>query len=248
MALTPSEHRVRSPYLFKGHDEVRVGKVIIAANVALFAVTLASGAGLTGEGGSVYEHLVLWGPFVIRGEWWRLVTGAFMHAGLLHIGSNMLLLWFLAQEMEAPLGRLQFSMTYAISVMGGSLGVMLLSPISPTLGASGGVFGLMGALVVLQLRAKHNPWNTGIGGLVLLNLLLTFTVPGISAGGHLGGLLAGGLAGAIVEPLPWGRADPRIRALILGVLTIVLAVLAVIVAEWLVPGAWQRELLRRSGR
>ena len=225
-----------------------MGKAIIALNVVVFVASLAGGAGATGQGGTVYEHLVLWGPFVMQGEWWRLVTGAFMHAGLVHIASNMLLLWFLAQEMEVPLGKLQFSALDALSVMGGSLGVMLLSPVSPTLGASGGVFGLMGALAVLQLRAKQNPWNSGIGGLVLLNLVLTFTVPGISAGGHLGGLLAGALGGAVIEPLPWGRADARVRAGVLAVLTVVLGVLAVIVADRLVPGAWQRELQRRAGR
>lgn len=241
-----------SPNLFRGHHEVVIGKWIIGLNVVLFVLTVIGGSPVSGVGsgqqGPVYEHLVLWGPFVEQGEWWRLVSGAFMHAGAIHIGSNMLLLWFLAQEMEVPLGQLQFAGTYAVSIMGGSLGVMLLSPISPTVGASGGVFGLMGALVVLQLRAKQNPWNSGIGGLVALNLILTFTIPGISAGGHLGGLLAGAFAGAVVEPLPWGRVNPRVRATVLGVSTIVLAVLAVLIAHWLVPGAWERELMRRTGQ
>lgn len=221
--------------------------MIIALNAIVFVAMMIGGAGATGQGGAVYENLVLWGPFVVQGEWWRLITGAFMHAGVVHIGSNMLLLWFLAQEMEAPLGREQFSALYAVSVMGGSLGVMVLSPISPTLGASGGVFGLMGALVVLQLRAKQNPWNSGIGGLVVLNLILTFAVPGISAGGHLGGLLAGALGGAIVEPLPWGRANPKVRAAIIVVIALALGVLAVVAAKALVPGAWDRELLSRTG-
>lgn len=224
-----------------------VGKVIIGLNVVLFVVSLLGGADIDGQGGSVYERLVLWGPYVYQGEWWRLVSGAFMHAGVVHLAMNMLLLWFLAQEMEQPLGRMQFATTYAVSVMGGSLGVILLSPVAPTLGASGGVFGLMGALMVLQIRARQNPWNSGIGGLVLINVLFTFAVPGISAGGHIGGLLAGALAGAIVEPVPWGRADPRIRSAALVVVCVVLGVAAVVVAHWLVPGAWERELLRRIG-
>lgn len=238
--------------LFRGHDEVVVGKAIIALNVVLFVVSMIGGADLEGHGGRVYEDLVLWGPFIYQGEWWRLVTGAFMHAGIVHLGMNMLLLWFLAQEMEWPLGRSQFAATYAVSVIGGSLGVILLSPISPTLGASGGVFGLMGALVVLQIRAKQNPWNSGIGGLVVLNLLLTFAVPGISAGGHLGGLLAGAIAGAVVEPIPWARragtprsSDPRLRAAVLLALAVLLGVAAVMAADWLVPGAMQREYMRR---
>lgn len=239
--------RPPSPNLFKGHDEVVIGKAIIGINAVLFLVSLVGGADLEGQGGSVYENLVLWGPFVYQGEWWRLVTGAFMHAGVVHLGMNMLLLWFLAQEMEQPLGRMQFAGTYAVSVMGGSLGVMLLSPVSPTLGASGGVFGLMGALVVLQIRARQNPWNSGIGGLVLLNVLFTFAVPGISAGGHIGGLLAGGLAGAVVEPIPWGRADPRMRSIVLVLIAVLLGVAAVLTAHWLVPDAWEQELRRRVG-
>lgn len=224
-----------------------VGKWIIAINALLFVAMMATAGSTNGQGGPIYERLVLWGPFVLQGEWWRLVSGAFMHASIVHIGSNMLLFWFLAQEMEAPLGRLQFTMTYAVSVMGGSLGVMVLSPVAPTLGASGGVFGLMGALIALQLRARQNPWNSGILGLVLLNLVLTFTVPGISAGGHIGGLLAGGLAGAIVTPLPWNRGDPRVRSAVLAAVALLLGVLAVLVAHWLVPGAWERELLSRGG-
>lgn len=245
--LTSSQSRVPSPNLFRGHSEVVVGKWIIGLNVAVFILTVATGGGLLDQDGVIYKELVLWGPFVQQGQWWRLVTGAFMHAGIVHIGSNMLLFWFLAQEMEYPLGRLQFVMTYAASVMGGSLGVMLMSPIDPTLGASGGVFGLMGALVVLQLRAKQNPWNSGLGGLIVINVFLTFAIPGISAGGHLGGLGAGALAGLIIEPIPWGRADPKIRAVFIGALSIGLAVAAVLVAHWLVPGALERELLRRGG-
>lgn len=236
-----------SPNLFRGHDEVVVGKAIVGLNAVLFIASLLGGADLGGQGGRVYEELVLWGPFVHQGQWWRLVTGAFMHAGVLHLGMNMLLLWFLAQEMEQPLGRVQFAMTYAVSVMGGSLGVILISPVAPTLGASGGVFGLMGALVVLQIRARQNPWNSGIGGLVLLNVLFTFAVPGISAGGHIGGLLAGALAGAIVEPIPWGRADPRVRAVVLAIVGVLLGIAAVLVAHWLVPGAWEQEIRRRIG-
>src|SRR5690606_4282942 len=122
---------------------------------------------------------------------WRVITGAFLHAGLLHLGMNMLLLWLLSQELEPALGKARFLVLYATSLLGGSFGVLVVSPLSPTVGASGAVFGLMGALVVFQLRAHQNPWRSGIGGLVLINLVLTFAVPGISIGGHVGGLLAG---------------------------------------------------------
>ncbi|HTO01320.1 MAG TPA: rhomboid family intramembrane serine protease, partial [Microthrixaceae bacterium] len=187
--------------------------------------------------GEVYERLVLFGPLVTQGEWWRLVTGGFMHASLIHLGSNMLLLWFLAQELEPVLGKFRFSLLYAASLMGGSLGVMIMSPLSPTLGASGAVFGLMGGLIALQLRAHHNPWNSGIGGLVLINLLLTFAIPGISVGGHIGGLLAGAAAGALIQPLPWPQKDAAVRSAAVVALTIALGVLGVLAADHFVRAA-----------
>lgn len=206
-----SSQTYTSRQIFTGHPEVVVGKVLVALNVAVFAVMTVLGGGLGRPSGVVYEQGVMFGPFIAGGEWWRLITGAFLHANLLHLGMNMLLLWLLSQELEPALGRLQFLALYSTSLLGGSLGVMLLSPISPTVGASGAVFGLMGGLVVLQLRARQSPWKSGIGGLVLLNVLLTFTLPGISVGGHLGGLFAGAAAGALLQPLRWPQRQAVLR-------------------------------------
>ncbi|MGB6060020.1 MAG: rhomboid family intramembrane serine protease [Microthrixaceae bacterium] len=223
--------------LFRGHGEVNAGKVIIALNAAMFLVTAVTGGSAISPSGPVFERFVLYGPFVVQGEWWRLVTGGFMHSSLIHIGSNMLLLWFLAQEMEPVLGKFRFSLLYGASLMGGSLGVMVMSPVSPTLGASGAVFGLMGGLIALQLRAHHNPWNSGIGGLVLLNLILTFAIPGISVGGHIGGLLAGAAAGAVIQPLSWSQKDAPQRNAAVVALAVGLAVLSVLAADHFVRSA-----------
>lgn len=218
-----------SRQLFRGHDEVVAAKVIIGANVAVWLVmTLLSGEPYQAAG-PVFERGALFGPLVAQGEWWRLVTGAFLHSGVMHLGFNMLLLWFLAQEMEPVLGPWRFTLLYAVSLAGGALGVMLLSPDQPTVGASGAVFGLMGALVVLQVRARQNPWRSGILGLVLVNLLFTFAVPGISVGGHLGGLVVGAVTGAVV---PFRRVPEQGDALRhtvlvgLGLLCLAAAVLA----------------------
>lgn len=202
---------VTSRHLFRGHDEVVVGKVIIAVNVAAWVLMTVLGRNPYGAVGAVYEHGALFGPLVAEGEWWRLVTGGFLHAGIMHLGMNMLMLWFLSQELEPALGRLRFAVLYAVSLIGGSLGVMLLSPVSPTVGASGAVFGLLGALVVLQLRARQNPWQSGIAGLVLVNVLFTFMMPGISIGGHLGGLLAGAAAGSLLQPVRWPQQGAALR-------------------------------------
>lgn len=202
---------VTSTQLFRGHSEVVVGKVLIGINVALFVLMTVLSGNPYRAGGPVLEQGALFGPLVAAGEWWRIFTGAFLHSGIFHLGMNMLLLWFLSQELEPALGRLRFALLYVVSLIGGSLGVMLLDPLAPTVGASGAVFGLMGALIVLQLRAKQNPWQSGIGGLVALNLVLTFLIPGISIGGHLGGLVAGAAAGAALQPLRWPQEGAALR-------------------------------------
>ena len=136
------------------------------------------------------------------------------------------------------LGHLSFGLLYAVSLLGGALGVMLMSPNDPTLGASGAVFGLMGALVVLQLRARQNPWHTGLGGLVLINLVLTFAIPGISVGGHVGGLLAGAAAGLIVVPRQTPETTVGIRHAFLALTALGLGALAVVAAGVLAVGGW----------
>jgi membrane associated rhomboid family serine protease len=197
--------------LFRGHGEVVVGKVLIGLNVAVWVLMTVLGGDPYRAAGPVYEQGATFGPLIVEGEWWRLVSGAFLHSGVIHLGMNMLLLWFLSQELEPALGRLRFAVLYGVSLLGGTLGVMVIDPLAPTVGASGAVFGLMGALVVLQLRAKQNPWQSGIGGLVLINLVLTFAIPGISIGGHVGGLLAGAAAGAVIQPLRWPQEGAALR-------------------------------------
>ncbi|MFZ4667986.1 MAG: rhomboid family intramembrane serine protease [Microthrixaceae bacterium] len=211
-------------------QDVIVGKVLIGLNVAAFLLASLAGGSLARTAGPIFERFVTWGPLVADGEWWRLVTGAFLHGGVLHLMMNMFLLWLLAKELEPALGHVGFALVFAVSVVGGALGVMLLSPNDPTLGASGGVFGLMGALIVLQLRARQNPWNSGIGGLVVVNLILTFTIPGISIGGHVGGLLAGAAAGAVVQPKAWPQTSAGIRNGFLVLMSLGLVVAAVLVA------------------
>ncbi|MHB1140026.1 MAG: rhomboid family intramembrane serine protease, partial [Microthrixaceae bacterium] len=125
---------VQSRNLFRGHGEVVVGKVIIGLNVAVFLVMAVLGGDAQRASGPLYVHGALFGPLVAEGDWWRIVSGAFLHSGIIHLGMNMLLLWFLAQEMEPVLGRMRFAILYGTSLLGGSLGVLLLSPNSPTVG------------------------------------------------------------------------------------------------------------------
>jgi membrane associated rhomboid family serine protease len=169
---------------------------LIAASVAVFLPSLAGGAAVAGRGDiDVARELALNAPAVASGEWWRLFSSGFVHYGLLHIGFNMFVLFQLGSLLEPALGRLRFAALYATALLGGSCGALLLDPNALTAGASGAVFGLMGAAVLGLWRRGIDPFKTGIGGLLAINLLLTFVIPGISVGGHLGGLAAGAAAG-----------------------------------------------------
>lgn len=172
--------------------------VLIAINVIAFVAMSAGGGGLNGRGGEVYNNGALYGPLVADGEWWRIVTAGFLHAGLLHLAFNMYFLWFLGNLLEPEIGRLRFGLIYAVSLLGGSLGALVISPDAVTVGASGAVFGLMGA-AILALRARGiDPMQSGLGVTLLLNLGITFVIPNISIGGHIGGLIAGGIVGYLM--------------------------------------------------
>ena len=138
---------------------------------------------------------------VAAGEWWRIVTGGFLHAGILHIGMNMLVLWLLGSQLERAIGAVRFVCLYVTSLLAGSLGVLLIDPTAPTVGASGAVFGLMGAAFIYQRSRGIDAWRSGLGGLIVLNLVITLMVPGISKGGHIGGLVGGAIVGILMFQL-----------------------------------------------
>ena len=171
-----------------------------------------------------------------RHERWRLVTGGFLHGGLLHLVFNMFLLWMLGQQLEQLHGPVRYVGLYLGSLAAGSLGVMLLAPMSLTVGASGAVFGLMAATVVHQMRRGVNPWHTGLGGLVVVNLVFTFGRPGISIGGHLGGLVGGALLAWLLDSSDRRRFRPIVGTSVLyGLLVAFLAAGVWTAGQWMDP-------------
>jgi len=163
---------------------------LIAVCVAVFVAQQSAGFD---------NRFVVVASAVAAGEWWRVVTSGFLHAGPIHLLFNMLVLFQLGTILEGRLGRARFLAIYLLSLVGGSIGVMLLQP--PTqaaLGASGAVFGLMGAAVALS-RKGRSPIDSGIVGLLVINLVITFVLPGIAIGGHLGGLAAGAAGGLVIR-------------------------------------------------
>jgi len=142
-----------------------------------------------------------WLPGVADGAWWQVLTSTFAHEQLLHIGFNMLALYFLGPMLENVLGRTRFLALYLVSGIAGSAAVMLLSdPNTSTLGASGSIFGLMGALAVVAVKVRGQVQTILMW--IGLNLVITFTVGGISWQGHLGGLTGGALLGAAMVFAP----------------------------------------------
>ncbi|HEY9555884.1 MAG TPA: rhomboid family intramembrane serine protease [Acidimicrobiales bacterium] len=207
-----------------------VTQVLIALNVAVFVYGLGGGGLSTSQDMTIDGGLIARGwtgtelVGVAEGEWWRLVTSGFLHANLIHIGFNCLVLYQLGQVLEPVLGRLRFGAVYFASMLTGSFGVLLLSPDSLTVGASGAVFGLMGAALAVFRARGINPFDTGLGGAVMINLLITFTLPGISVGGHVGGLIGGFIAGWILTDLgPRVLKDPNVA---LGLVVLLGAVAA----------------------
>ena len=192
-----------------------ITKSLMAANLAVFVwVTLQNPSSLMSRGitkgqaqlglsADIIDRGVLFqfadGPYIAGpGEWYRVITSGFVHFGLIHIAFNMYLLYLLGQMIEPAIGRVRFTLLYFASLVGGSAGAMILQPNGFHGGASGAVFGLMGAAFVGYRLRGVNPFATGIGTLLLLNLFITFAIPGISIGGHLGGVAVGALVGAVV--------------------------------------------------
>jgi len=134
--------------------------LLIGVNVIAWLAMVGSGAPINGVGGSVYRNGALYGPLVANGDWWRIITSGFLHAGIVHLAFNMYFLYFLGVLIEPAIGRLRFALIYAVALLGGSFGALLLTPNTPTVGASGAVFGLMGA-TILAMRARGiDPWQS----------------------------------------------------------------------------------------
>jgi membrane associated rhomboid family serine protease len=175
------------------HDAVT--KTLIAVNVAVFAWSAASGGDPFGRTRLILDG-GLFGAAVEAGEWWRILTSGFLHYGPIHLLMNMYVLWAVGPTLERELGRARYLLLYLAALVGGAAGALLLSPNSLTAGASGAIFGMFGAFATGLWQRGINPFRTGIGTTLLINLGLTFALSSvISVGGHLGGLVAGAICG-----------------------------------------------------
>ena len=212
-----------------------VTKSLLALNVAVYLVTASQGGGLNTPGGRIFEKWLLFGPAVANGEWWRLFTSAFLHANLIHIAFNMYFLWFVGSAVEQALGRGRFVLLYVVSALAGSAGALVWTPTAPTVGASGALFGLLGAALILE-RQRNYVLGGSAAGLILINLILSFAISGISIGGHVGGLIGGILCTLVLSRFGRGHAAYS-RVGLWGIAGVVgVGLLSIAVAYWRVRG------------
>jgi membrane associated rhomboid family serine protease len=165
-------------------------------------------------------------PDGLPGQWYRLVSSGFLHYGIFHLAFNMYALYMLGQTLEPMLGRLRFAMVYFACLLGGSAGALLLQPHGLHGGASGAVFGLFGLIMVGYIQRGINPLTTSLGGVLIINVLLSFR-PGISFGGHVGGAVAGAICGLVMMAPAQRRVAEKwtyITPILVGLASIAVAV------------------------
>ncbi len=189
---------------------------LIGINIAVYLAELAAGGSVNGVGNYFFNHGALFASGVYaqgsvvpipahqilppgyhaiglaHGEWWRILSPAFLHYGPFHLAINMYSLYFAGSLLEQVIGRWRFALLYFASGIAGSAGAIWLSPNSVTVGASGAIFGVLGGLFVLE-RERHIATGGQVAGLIVLNLVFTFALSNISVGGHIGGLIAGAI-------------------------------------------------------
>jgi membrane associated rhomboid family serine protease len=179
---------------------------LIALNAVVFVAQLITAGDISGTSGEVFVNGALFGPLVADGEWWRLITAAFLHGGLLHLAFNMLFLWWFGRNLEAFVGPGRYLGIYIVSALAGSAGALLVAPGVPTVGASGAVFGILGAGLVLERGKGIAIFGGQALFVIVINLVLGFVLSNVSIGGHIGGLIGGALCMLALDH--FGRQRP----------------------------------------
>jgi membrane associated rhomboid family serine protease len=215
--------------------EALVTKTLIAVNVAIYLITAVQGNGLNAPGGPLWDKMILWGPYIARHEYWRLITAAFLHASVLHIAFNMLALWWFGAAVENYLGRGRFIGLYLVGGLAGSAGALIQAPLTPVVGASGAIFAILGAMLILEWQTTGRLAGNAMT-LIVINLALGFAIANVSIGGHIGGLVGGILA--TLTFARWGKGHAAYsRVGIAGVVgLVVIAVASVAISYWRVRG------------
>ena len=209
---------LRAPGVALGSGDAPVTKVLIGLNLAVYLLTVVQGAGLNSPGGSIFNKFILVGsnsrlPFFAQTgdlahdhEWWRLFTSMFLHASILHIAFNMFALYVIGTQVEQYLGRSRYIGLYLVSGLAGGAGAVVQAPFQPVVGASGAIFGILGAMLIIEWQLTGRLAGNAMT-LIVINLVISFAIPGISWGGHIGGLIGGILITLAYAHWRGGRAQ-----------------------------------------
>jgi membrane associated rhomboid family serine protease len=211
--------KVRTAAAVRRGDEPTLTYVLIGVIVLVQLGAMASGASATGSqfgGSDLIRDGAVSQAAIADGEYYRLLTAGFLHAGLLHLAFNAFALYVLGSMLEPVVGKIRFAIIYFVSLLAGSFGALLIEPGALTVGASGAIFGLMGAAVVVLRNRGIAIMESGLGLWLGINLAFTFAIPGISIGGHLGGLIGGALAAFVMFDVRDRVGMPQLVPLLLG--------------------------------
>jgi len=197
---------MRTPWVRRGQPAISLTQIIFGMNVAVFlGMALAASTVMDFSPQETIRWGANWGPLTITGEWWRLLTSVFVHGGIIHIAFNMWCLWNLGALAEALYGRWTYATIYLLCGIGASLTSVTWHPGVPSVGASGAIFGLAGALIAaFKLGEFSVPREAlsgtlrSLGAFVFYNLILGFALPGVDYAAHIGGLVTGLIVGALV--------------------------------------------------
>jgi membrane associated rhomboid family serine protease len=216
-------------------QQMPITMALIGLNTVVFALmAMADTNTLAGQSTSWHAQLGLNRTFLaVTDDWHRLVTSAFIHFGPFHLLMNMFLLYQLGQLLERSVGSLRFAALYVAGLFSGAAGVLLLdgTGITITGGASGAVFGLLAAAAVGLQRQGVNVFSTGIGSTLLINLVLTFSLDGISIGGHVGGAIGGALAGLVTLAPRWKPVSAKQRLLAPLAIAVVMIIASIAITK-----------------
>src|ERR1700691_2081262 len=248
---------MRTPWVRRGESTISLTQIILGINVAVYlAMVFANGGSpfqdfpgmeLVRSGANV-------GPLTISGEWWRLLTSVFVHGNLLHIAFNMWCLWSLGALSESLYGRWTYGAVYLICGLGGSLGSIVWNPQVMSVGASGAIFGLAGALIAaFKLGEFSVPRSAlsgtlrSLGAFVIYNLIFGFALPGIDNTAHIGGLITGLVVGALIALMaPREEQASRRAAIFLAVILVLAGVAIQVTHHYGLPLGLGRVNLQRS--
>lgn len=218
---------IRTPWVRHQESTITLTHIIFGINAAVFLGMALSAQNIMDF---TVPELVRWGANVgaltISGEWWRLLTNIFVHGGVIHIAFNMWCLWYLGQLAESLYGPWTYGCIYLICGIGASLTSAAWHPYVPSVGASGAIFGLAGALfTAIKLgefsvpRAALSGTLRSLGAFVVYNLIFGFAISGVDNAAHIGGLITGVIVGALVALLaPAQEHATRRAALFLGMI------------------------------